>query len=101
MATLIDPAMPTWAPDTRHYVTSGRHLAVHVAAEFNDATAALIGESLEANGMPSLQSGVHQIVVEPTTVFECNADGSPISLTPLRTFPPGTTHEQAIAEFEE
>lgn len=94
---LIDAEMPTWAPDTRHYVTSdGLHLAVHVSAELNPLTTDLINESLEATGLSTLESGVHTVVVEPTTIFECNEDGTAISLSPLHVFDPGTTHENAL-----
>lgn len=99
---LIDADMPTWAPDTRHYVTTdGRHVAVHVDAGLNDLTAALLDESLAASVLPTLPSGVHKIVVEPTTIFACAEDGTAIDLTPLATFPPGTSHEDAVSQLEQ
>lgn len=99
MATLVDPVMARWAPDTRHYVTGdGRHFAVHVAAEMSGILADLINESLVVNGSPTLQTGVHTHVIEPTTIIECNPEGIATTLTPVFTAPPGTNHEDALAQ---
>lgn len=42
-------------------------------------------------------------VMRPTVVLRCDADGLPVDgdMTPLRTFPPGTSHEDALAQLEE
>jgi hypothetical protein len=68
-ATLVDAAMATWAPDTRHYLTSdGQHLAIHVHDGLNAVTVGLINETLEATGLATLEEGVNTIIVTPTTV---------------------------------
>lgn len=101
-ATLVDSEMPTWAPDTRHYVTSdGRHLAIHVHDGLDEKMTALVDAALAALEVPTLASGVYAVAVSPTTVLECTEDGLPTTLTPLYTFPPGTTHEQALAQIEQ
>lgn len=95
--TLVDSDMSTWAPGTQHYVTDNAvHLAVTVDAGLNDLTAAGIDELLAANGQPTLASGIHKVVVAPTVIVECNDEGIAVSLTPLHTFPPGTSHEDAL-----
>jgi hypothetical protein len=99
-ATLVDSVMAAWAPDTRHYVTEdGRHLAVHVATDLNARTITFIDEALAANEIPALSSGSHKVVVEPTTVFECTEEGNAITLDPVHSFPPGTSHEAALHEL--
>lgn len=99
MVALVDSVMATWAPDTRHYVTDdGQHLAVHVADGLDAVTTELINESLEVSGIPTLESGIHTLVVEPTTIIECTEEGIAVNLTPLHTFPPGTSHEDALAQ---
>lgn len=81
--TLLDTEMSWWAPGTKHYVTAGGlHVAVDPGLPFTDR--------------PSITEAPRE-----TVIFECNDDGSPITLTPLRTFPPGTSHDDAITQFEQ
>jgi hypothetical protein len=101
-ATLVAAEMPGWAPGTRHYVTAGgQHLAVQVDEGMTALSEAALDESLQALGFPALESGVHRIVIQPTTILPCTEDGQAITLDPLYTFPPGTSHEDALAQIEE
>ena len=98
---LLDTDMSHWGPGVRHYQTGDGYAAVSVDAGVTLETKALIDETLTTLGVPTLESGIHRVVVEPTVVISCNADGVATDLTPLRTFPPGTSHEDAIAQLEE
>lgn len=89
-ATFIDEP-PGWAPGARHYKTSdGKHFIIDA---HTDTAAEQVGELLTILG--SSLRGTKQIV-RPTVVIECNPDGTPVDLTPEYTFPPGTTHEEAL-----
>lgn len=101
--------MPTdmshWADGTRHYRIGDRDYAVEATTEHGNVIPVgfepLVDELLQIVGdgrSPVLA------VVRPTVVFACTPEGSPTvehGLTPLRTFPAGTTHEQAVAQLEE
>lgn len=96
-ATQVNSSMSHWMPDTRCYTTSdGRYLAVYVHADLNDKTRAHVEGALAEHGIPTFRAGIHTIVVSPTTIVECNADGIAEELTAAHTFPPGTTHEEAL-----
>lgn len=97
-ATRIDD-VPGWAPGTQHYSTSdGNVLAVRVDTPPNHETAGLINETLSAIGGLPIGIGRHKIAPQPTTVIDCNPDGTVEHLTPLHTFPPGTTYEDALKQ---
>lgn len=85
-----------WAPGTRHYNTSdGNTVAVCVDAGPNERTTAALDETLSALvGHPII--GRHKIIQRPTTVIDCYPDGTVEHLTPMHTFPAGTTHDQAL-----
>jgi hypothetical protein len=72
-----------------------------VDAGVTPETKSLIDETLTALGVPTLESGIHKVVVEPTVVLACDADGVATDLTPIHSFPPGTSHEDAIAQLEQ
>ncbi|WP_142282891.1 DUF7572 family protein [Mycobacterium aquaticum] len=96
-ATALDTDMSPWGDGVVHYRTSdGRDLAVSVDAGVNALTTALINETLEAQGIPALDSGVHKVVVEPTVIIECGPNGEAITLDRWREYPPGTSHEDAL-----
>lgn len=94
--------MSHWGNSVRHYeLADGTHIAVSVDSGVNDRTEGYIDDTLAALGVPTLDSGIHKLVVEPTVIIACNADGLAEHLTPLRTFPPGTTHDDALAQLEQ
>ena len=96
-ATLLDTDMTTWGAGVAHYRTSdGRNFAVSVDAGVNDLTTALINETLQAQGIPTLDSGAHKLVMEPTVIIECGPNGEAITLTRWREYPPGTSHTDAL-----
>lgn len=97
MAELISEALPQFAPTTNHYrLADGRYVLVTVPAD----------EMPVPEGVLPIVSGfkVTRIEPGPTTVFLADeearvldADGDPANgMTPLHTFPVGTTHEQAL-----
>lgn len=99
IVTLVDSEMSSWTPDTRHYLAAdGTHLAVSVQANLTEQTIQYIEEALAAAELPKLEGGAYAIVASPTTVIECNDEGIALSMTPLHTFPPGTSHEDALAQ---
>lgn len=99
-ATLITADPPGWAPVTKHYRTEdSKDFAITVYGGIPPSVVPLIDQALAESGAPSLISGQHQIVAEPTTVVSCNADGTAIELTPIATFPSGTSHENALVEM--
>lgn len=93
--------MSHWGPGVRHYQLTDGYIAVSVDAGVTPETQTLIDETLTALGVPTLDSGIHKVVVEPTVILACDAQGVANDLTPLHTFPPGTSHEDAIAQLEE
>lgn len=99
--TLLDTDMSHWGNNVRHYQLQNGFVAVSVDSGVNGETKALIDDTLTALGVPTLDSGVYKIVVEPTVIIGCNSVGVANDLTPLRTFPPGTSHEDAIAQLEQ
>ena len=101
MADLIAAALPQYAPTTNHYrLDDGRHVLVTVPADVLPLPAGVI----------PIVSGIKVTTTEPgqTEVFLCDADarvldadGDPSNgMTPLATFPAGTTHEQALEALE-
>ena len=69
IATRIDADMGGWCPVTRLYAVDGGHIAVTVA------------DFLTAND---------------TQAFYADENGGAISLQPLITFAPGTSHDEAL-----
>lgn len=102
MATLISDNLDGWAPGTRHYRTdNGVDLAVEAPSIpegqcIPRGVGPMIDELLIRLGT---NRGAVKHVVRPTVVFECNPDGTAIDLTPIHTFPSGTTHEEVLAEL--
>lgn len=85
VATLITTDMSMWAPGTRHYqVDDGTNLAV------------------EASALPEPPAGgqATKQLARPTVIFACTSSGESLdtedALTPLHSFEPGTTYEQAL-----
>lgn len=68
-ATRLNTDMGGWMPETRHYQVEGGYLAVTVA------------NFLTATG---------------TSVFLADATGGASSTEPIRQYPDGTTHSQAL-----
>jgi len=101
-ATLIAADPPGWAPVTNHYRTNDspqKDLAVTVFGGLTPTIETAINQALTGNGAAGLVIGQDEIVPQPTTVIGCNPDGSTDNLTPVATFPPGTSHEDALAEM--
>ncbi|MGB3602702.1 MAG: hypothetical protein WBA38_04015 [Gordonia sp. (in: high G+C Gram-positive bacteria)] len=100
--TLIAAALPHMASTTNHYrLNNGTHVLITVPADVQPVPAGLA---------PILGSiRINRTEPGPTLVFLADPEGQPIDadgdptngLTPIRTFPPGTTHEQALAQTEE
>lgn len=97
--TLMTTDMGGWAEGTLHFQVGGHDYAI-------EATATAGMNMIPANAEPLIGELLNVIgdgqaplyaVVRPTVVFECTPEGNPISLTPLHTFPPGTSHEDALA----
>lgn len=98
-ATRLDTDMSMWADGTLHFVTSdGEHYAVESSTEaIPEGAQCMIDELLAVigTGRQALK-----LRLRPTVVFACNEDGTPAgTLTPVAEFPPGTTHEQALAQM--
>lgn len=109
-ATLMSENMGGWAPGTRHYRTpDGTNLAV-------EAPTIPQGQGIPAGAEPMIDAllirlgtsrSALKVVARPTVVFLCDEHGQPVDadandrdpLTPLRVFPPGTTHDEALAEL--
>lgn len=93
-ATLLEDEPGHCAPGARIYaIDDGAHVLVQVDSGPQGVVAELIGGVLKA-----MSAGNTQIVLQPTTIVPCNPDGTTESLTPTHSFPPGTTHEQALTQ---
>lgn len=110
-ATLVTEQLEGWAPGTRHYRTSdGQDFAVEadpIPDTANDFVsegggeaymvpadeAPVVGELLMVLG--ETEKAV-KLVVRPTVIFACTPEGAAIDLTPLHSFTPGTSHEDAL-----
>jgi hypothetical protein len=107
-ATLISKQLNGWAPGTHHYKTSdGKHLAIEATPEPGGVHIIERGQSPMTDNILTILSrsrAALKLVIRPTTVFLSNENGEPIDaddndrnpLTPLHTFPAGTTHEDAL-----
>jgi hypothetical protein len=97
---LISDNIPTLPAGTRHYrVRPGEYIAVMVDEGVESpGVEAMLGEAFKILGIDAHHT---TRLARPTQVLSVNEFGEPLDMTPIRTFPPGTTHEQAIAEFEE
>lgn len=92
--------MGHWAPGTKHYrLSDGSHVAITVDTE--ELTP--LGEAYlaEVHAVAGVDLRMTKRIPRPTTVIACDDEGRAEHLTPLRTFPPGTTHEDAISQLEE
>lgn len=108
MATLISEELAGWAPGTRHYRTSdGRNIAIEATTNPEGVRVIERGQSPMVDDLLMLLGETRaalKIVVRPTVVFLCDEHGQPVdaaendndSLTPLHTFPAGTTHDDAL-----
>lgn len=85
------------APITRLYRIGDEEFVAVESADPNDLGFAegAIREALTAMS-GDLMSTVK--VLRPTVIVSCNEEGIPLSLTPLHTFPPGTSHEDALIQ---
>lgn len=103
-ATAFNYEVPGWAPGTRHYFTSdGRVLAVCVDLGIVDGIAeSAIEETLAAVDGATLASGENTIVLQPTVIIECRADGhvdGDVIPEPIHRADPATSHDAALAEI--
>lgn len=100
MTELVSRSIPQFAAATNLYrLTSGRHVLITAP-----------GIDQIPTGLEFILGGarVGRIEPSPTTIFLADEHGQPVDsdgdptngLTPAATFPPGTTHEQAVVEFE-
>lgn len=108
-ATLLTESLPGWAPGTRHYaIDDGKYLAVEVdvipdGTLLPIAAAPFVGEIVVSVGGDFLKSVKY--ISRQTTVFLCGEHGEPVSdeengydpMLPLRIFPAGLNHEDALA----
>lgn len=95
--------MSFWAPGTRHYRSvDGTNLAVEsmtdsVPGDIDiPAIDGAVDEIIKITTGDSMP--VHQ-VLRPTVVFACTEDGFAVDMTPLQTYPPGTTYDAALTEM--
>jgi hypothetical protein len=94
---LIDDAPTTLPVGAKIYQVGDEYVAVMVDAE-SPNVAAMLDETMRV-----LNIDPHMVtrLPRPTEVLPVNALGEPLSMTPLRTFPPGTTHEDALTQLEQ
>lgn len=99
-ATELPTDMSTWASGTKHYqLANGDCVAVMVdTEELTPLGEAYLGHFASVAGV-ALKNVTR--IPRPTHVIACTPEGYAISLTPVKTFPPGTTHEQALTQLEE
>jgi len=97
-ATQVDRDMSFWAPETRLYsISDGSYLAVTVDPGVpTPEVEEVLDEALAALDAPSIASGKNLIQISPTVILPCTDEGFAIDLTPLHTFEPGTSHEDAL-----
>lgn len=97
MAELIEVALPQFAPTTNLYrLDDGRYVLVTIPVD----------DMPVPEGVLPIVSGIKVAKTEPgpTDVFLADEHGTPIDadgdptngLTPLATYPPGTTHDDAL-----
>lgn len=97
--TLLDTDMSSWTPGTRHYATSGgQYLAVSVDPGITEPVTEIIEMALQQLDAPTIASGMHRFVVQPTVILPCSDTGRPVDLTPLHIAPPGTSYEDALQQ---
>jgi hypothetical protein len=95
MAELLSAEMAALPPGARHYrVGADDYVAVMVDTEALTAMAEGMLDELHRIIGADIQSTMR--VVRPTEILAVTADGLPIDMTPLHTFPPGTSHEDAL-----
>lgn len=91
--------MSGWAPGTVHYKVGTVYYAVESSVDAVPAGAVpMVDELLTVLGT-DLQRTKQRL--RPTVVFACDENGVAADLTPLREFPPGTSHADALAQLDE
>lgn len=91
--------MEGWAPGTQHYTTSdGRVLAVMVDESLLQYLPIVQKTIAEFTGS-TVPDGNHTIVIQPSTVIECDAAGGASELTPVFTADPGTSYEETLRQY--
>lgn len=96
---LIDEAPTALPVGTKIYQVGEQYVAIMVdAGSESPQVDAMLDEAMRV-----LNIDPHMVarLPRPTEVLPVTALGEPISMTPLRTFPPGTSHENAVTQFEE
>lgn len=108
---LINGELGGWAPGTRHYRASdGTNLAIEATTDPGGTSVIERGQSPMVDDLLVLMGqsrAALKMVVRPTVVFLCDEHGQPVDadendhepLTPMRVFPAGTTHDEALAEL--
>ena len=85
--------MSPWGAGVEHYrLDDGSHVAVSVDVGPNERAQQFIAETLGVIG-----GTIHRYDIEPTVIIACDEAGVATSLDRLHTFPPGTSHEDALA----
>ena len=110
-ATLVASDIPGWAPGTNLYATDdGRHLAVEAMPLPEGTTQVIeVGQDPMSDNILAQVGDTFasiKVVLRPTVIFLCAEDGTPLDadendydpLTPLHTFDPGTSHEDAVRQ---
>lgn len=98
LVTQVDKPMRRWPLNTRLYVAeSGQHYAVHADAGLTAGQENALNAALNDLGQPAVKSGMHTIIMCDTTIVACDENGIAPDLTPLHSFAPGTSHEDALA----
>lgn len=88
---LPDTYMGNWSPGTRHYaISDGTYVAVEVDSGITPEMAAAVQQVAGA--------ALLNYAPRPTVIISVNSEGNATSLERLHTFPPGTTHEDALIQ---
>lgn len=98
MTESLDTVLEAFPPNTKHYrLASGDHIAVNADSIPPSAVQSVVSDVLTYVGA-DLQKTTMMLL--PTVVWACTADGLPTEagMTPLHTFPPGTSHEDAVTQ---
>lgn len=94
---LLAESLPQFAPTTNLYrLDDGRHVLVTAPDEVQPVPAAL-APILVGVKVDHTEPGPTTVILCDENATPIDADGDPTNgLTPLATYPPGTTHDDAL-----
>lgn len=98
MTQLLTAGVGRYAPTTNHYLLDdGRYVLITVPDDENMPLPPTIAPVISAVRVKEIETGPTVVYLSDETGNVLDADGEPANgMTPLATYPPGTSHDEAL-----